>query len=128
MQARLQRKDAAAGYRLVITRYQEQLARIPMRSRDQVMYQLARSPRAGWRAGGCIANSDRSGQTAPEHQQPRRVQFRQGELAFSLGQYAVAEPAYLSLVRPDHANAFPRAIAMYMLGWSRFKQGQFDTA
>lgn len=121
-------QDAAAGYRLVIARYQEQLAAHPNASnRDQVMYQLARAQEQAGELEAALQTLTDLVKQHPSTSNLDEVQFRRGELAFSLGQYAVAEPAYLSLVRPDHANAF-RDRAMYMLGWSRFKQGQFDAA
>ncbi|HET8870591.1 MAG TPA: tetratricopeptide repeat protein, partial [Aquabacterium sp.] len=118
----------AVDYRAVIAGYQEQLAAFPNApNRDQVLYQLARAQEQAGELEAALQTLTQLVQAFPQADNVDEIQFRRGELAFSVGQYAVAEKAYVAVLTDDHLNPYQER-ATYMLGWSRFKLGQFDGA
>ena len=55
------------------------------------------------------------------------AQFRRGELLFTAREYVRAEQAFAQVLRGEAGNAY-RDRALYMQGWSLFKQGRLDDA
>ena len=55
------------------------------------------------------------------------AQFRRGELLFTARDYVRSEQAFAQVLRGDPGNAF-RDRALYMQGWSLFKQARLDDA
>ncbi|MFL6697755.1 MAG: tetratricopeptide repeat protein, partial [Vitreoscilla sp.] len=63
----------------------------------------------------------------PQTRYRDEAQFRRGELLFTLRQYPKAEQAYAMVLTGDKLGPF-RERALYMQGWSRFKQGNLEEA
>ena len=93
---------------------------------DQVLYQLARAYETTGQPEQALATLDRVVQRYPQSPQMDEVEFRRGELLFSLRQYAKAEDAYGAVLREDD-NPY-RQRALYMRGWSLYKQDRLEDA
>ncbi|HEX5357926.1 MAG TPA: tetratricopeptide repeat protein [Aquabacterium sp.] len=115
-------------YRAAIARYQEHLAAHPQApNRDLVLYQLARAQEQAGQLEAALLTLTQLVQAHPDTAYADEAQFRRGELLFSARQYAQAEKAYAAVLEPDRINPY-RDRALYMQGWSRFKQGRLDEA
>ena len=55
------------------------------------------------------------------------AQFRRGELLFTARDYAKAEAAYATVLERDDGERYHER-ALYMQGWSLFKQGRLEDA
>jgi TolA-binding protein len=117
---------SAPDYRAAIARYQDYLKTYPDDpNNDRVLYQLARAHELGGRPEAALATLDRLVATYPDTVHRDEAQFRRGELLFNSGQYARAEQAYAQLVQREAGTPFHDR-ALYMHGWSQFKQGRLD--
>lgn len=115
-------------YRAAIARYQEHLAAYPQdANRDRVLYQLARAQEQAGQLEAALQTLTQLVQAHPDTAYADEAQFRRGELLFSARQYAQAEKAYAAVLDTDRLNPY-RDRALYMQGWSRFKQGRLDDA
>lgn len=115
-------------YRPAIARYQAHLAAYPQApNRDQVLYQLARAQEQAGQLEAALQTLTQLVQAHPDTVYADEAQFRRGELLFSARQYAQAEKAYAAVLEVDRLNPY-RDRALYMQGWSRFKQGRLDDA
>ncbi len=114
-------------YRAAVARYQELLKTFPNSlGNDRVLYQLARAQEQGGDLAAALATLERLVRDYPATGALQEAQFRRGELLFTQADYARAEQAYATvLVQPD-GRFHDRAL--YMQGWSRFKQGKLDDA
>src|SRR6202012_3535513 len=65
--------------------------------------------------------------TYPNTRYRDEAEFRRGELLFTLRQYPKAEQAYTLVLNGQTDNPY-RERALYMQGWSRFKQGNLEEA
>lgn len=146
---------AEPDYRAAIERYQEFLKLYPQDPRnDRVLYQLARAQEQGGELEAALQTLTRLVQAHPGTLHTDEAQFRRGELLFAMRDYAQAEAAYGAVLAhppggaatppPDSAAAASSATAaaeagttrrssfheraLYMQGWSRFKQGRLDDA
>lgn len=120
--------DKTVDYRAVIAGYQEQLASYPNApNRDQVLYQLARAQEQAGELEAAQQTLTTLAHDFPYADNIDEIEFRRGELSFSIGRYADAEKSYSAVLSNDRPNPY-RERATYMLGWSEFKIGQFDNA
>lgn len=120
--------DAPADYRAAVARYQDYLRAYPQDpGNDRVLYQLARAHEQAGDLDAALAVLDRLVQQYPRTATLDEAQFRRGELLFTARRYADAERAYAQVL----ASATPTPYqdrALYMQGWSQFKQARLDAA
>lgn len=118
--------NGAADYRAAIERYQEYLRTYPNDpGNDRVLYQLARAQEQNGELEVSLKTLDRLTAGHPKTIYRDEAQFRRGELLFSTREYARAEQAYATVLAGDTANPF-RERALYMQGWSQFKQAKLE--
>lgn len=94
---------------------------------DLVLYNLAKAYDRRGEIDKVVDTLDRLARNYPRSAHIEDVQFRRGELLFSLGLPAQAAEAYNAIVanRPD--SPFYEK-ALYKLAWSHFKEGHYDAA
>ncbi len=115
-------------YKVAIERYQDYLKNFPNdKNNDKVLYQLSRAYEQNGELEVALKTLDRLVQEHPDTQYLAEAQFRRGELLFSTRQYAAAETAYGTVLKSGERSPFQER-ALYMEGWSRFKQGRLDEA
>jgi len=124
--------EATAGaepdYKAAIARYQEFLAAYPQDTRnDRVLYQLARAQEQGGDLENALKTLTRLVSTFPGTPHADEAQFRRGELLFAMRDYKQAETAYAAVLGSGGASPFVER-ALYMRGWSLFKQGRLEEA
>lgn len=123
---------AAAGaepdYKAAIARYEEFLQAYPQDARnDRVLYQLARAQEQGGDLESALKTLTRLVTTFPGTLHADEAQFRRGELLFTMRDYRQAEAAYAAVLGSGEASPFVER-ALYMQGWSLFKQGRLEDA
>ncbi|HRI18469.1 MAG TPA: tetratricopeptide repeat protein, partial [Burkholderiaceae bacterium] len=119
---------AAPDYRAAIARYQEFLRTYPKDpSNDRVLYQLARAQEQSGQLETALKTLDRLVAQYPATSNRDEAEFRRGELLFTTKDYVNAERAYTQVLRGAADNPY-RDRALYMQGWSRFKQGRLEDA
>jgi TolA-binding protein len=119
---------ADPDYRAAIARYQAFLKAYPADpANDRVLYQLARAHEQGGDLDAALKTLDRLVKDYPATRYALEAQFRRGELLFTARDYPKAEKAYATVLAGDRASPY-RDRALYMQGWSQFKQGRLDDA
>ena len=117
---------SAPDYRLAVTRYQEFLKTYPKDpANDRVLYQLSRAYEQGGDLDTALKTLDRLVADYPATSYRDEAQFRRGELLFTARNYTGAEKAYATVLTAGPANPYHDR-ALYMQGWSTFKQGRLD--
>ena len=117
---------STADYKEAIARYQDFLKTYPNDSgNDRVLYQLARAYELSGDLETSLATLDRLVLLYPTTRYRDEAQFRRGELMFTLRDYPRAETAYLVTTRGDRRSPYYER-ALYMHGWSLFKQGKLE--
>jgi outer membrane protein assembly factor BamD (BamD/ComL family) len=115
-------------YRVAIKRYQDFLAAYPTDpSNDRVLYQLSRAYEQGGDLPAALKTLDRLVKDYPSTRYMDEAQFRRGELLFTARDYPGAEKAYTAVLGAGKDKAYYDR-ALYMHGWSLFKQGRLDEA
>ncbi len=118
--------SGAPDYRVAIARYKDYLEAFPNDpGNDRVLYQLARAQEQGGELEASLKTLDRLVSTYPNTATLEEAQFRRGELLFTLKTYPAAEQAYSAVLTMNGGTAY-RDRALYMQGWSRFKQARLD--
>jgi len=121
-------KLSQADYQRAIGVYQNLLRVYPnYAGNDRVMYQLARAYDEVGDLKQALATLDRLVLSYPHSPYRPEAQFRRGELLFNVRSYADAERAYAQVVARGESSPFHER-ALYMHGWSLFKQGHYDKA
>ncbi len=116
----------APDYKAAIARYQDFLKTYPDDpGNDRVLYQLARAYEQGGDLPTALKTLDRLVKDYPLNRFRDEAQFRRGELLFTARDYANAEKAFATVLAggptvPYHDRA------LYMQGWSQFKQTRLD--
>jgi cellulose synthase operon protein C len=119
---------ASPDYRAAIARYEEYLKAYPHDpSNDRVLYQLARAHEQGGELEAAMATLDRLVAQYPATTHRDEAQFRRGEMLFAMRAYAKAEQAYATVLQGPSSNPYHER-ALYMHGWSLFKQGRLEEA
>ena len=119
---------ADPDYRAAITRYQDYLKAYPKDpGNDRVLYQLARAQEQGGQLEASAKTLDRLVDEFPQTVHRDEAFFRRGELLFSTQDYPRAEKAYATVLASGESSPYHER-ALYMQGWSRFKQGRLDDA
>ena len=117
-----------AEYRDAIEWYQGLLRAYPNRSgNDRVLYQLAKAYEQSGDRTQTLRTLDRLVTAYPGSVYRDEAQFRRGELLFALKSYEASQQAYESIVRQGEATPYYER-ALYMRGWSLFKQQRYDPA
>lgn len=120
------RGNSDPDYRAAIARYRDVLAAYPNDpANDRVLYQLARAYETAGNLETALATLDRLVREYPGTSHRDEAQFRRGELLFSARQYPRAEQAYAIVLKGGEQSPF-RERALYMQGWSLFKQGRLE--
>ena len=115
-------------YRAAVKRYEEFLKAYPDdKGNDRVLYQLARAQEQAGDLETSLKTLDRLAARYPDTLYRDEANFRRGELLFSLRDYARAENAYSTVLASTASTQFNDR-ALYMQGWSRFKQGRLEEA
>jgi tetratricopeptide (TPR) repeat protein len=118
----------APDYKAAIARYQDFLKAYPNDpGNDRVLYQLARAHEQGGDLATALKTLDRLVADYPLNRFRDEAQFRRGELLFTAKDYASAEKAFATVLSggptvPYHDRA------LYMQGWSQFKQARLEDA
>jgi len=119
---------ADPDYRAAIARYQAFLKAYPADpNNDRVLYQLARAHEVGGDLETALKTLDKLVKDYPATRYLDEAQFRRGELLFTARDYPKAEQAYATVLAAGPSNSY-RDRALYMHGWSQFKQGRLDDA
>jgi outer membrane protein assembly factor BamD (BamD/ComL family) len=119
---------ATPDYKQAIARYEEFLKEHPKDpGNDRVLYQLARAQEQGGELETAIKTLDRLVAEYPKTQHFDEAQFRRGEILFAMRDYAKAEAAFNAVMKGDSGNPFQER-ALYMHGWSLFKQARLEEA
>ncbi|HET7764810.1 MAG TPA: tetratricopeptide repeat protein [Burkholderiales bacterium] len=118
----------AREYRDAIRTYEDLLRAYPAYpGNDRVLYQLSHAYDQAGDLGRSLATLDRLVGQYPRSVYRDEAEFRRGELLFTLRRYAEAEQAYGVVIRKGSASAFYER-ALYMHGWSLFKQARLEEA
>ncbi len=118
----------AADYRSAVGRYQEFLKSYPGDpANDRVLYQLARAYDQGGESQTALKTLDRLVQDYPATPLRDEAQFRRGELLFAARNFPGAHKAYATVCASGVSGPYYDR-ALYMQGWSLFKQGRLDDA
>lgn len=119
---------ANPDYKAAIARYQEYLKAFPNDpANDRVYYQIARAYEQGGELENALKTLDTLVAQYPKTPFLEEAQFRRGEMLFSLREYNKAEKAYATVLTGNRQGNFHER-ALYMHGWSLFKQGQVEDA
>lgn len=126
--ANSQAANADPDYRAAVARYQDYLKNYPNDpGNDRVLYQLARAHEQGGQLETALQTLDRLVQDFPHTAYLDEAHFRRGELLFATRHYVKAEQAYASVLSAGPDSTYHDR-AMYMHGWSLFKQARLDEA
>jgi cellulose synthase operon protein C len=113
-------------YKAAVARYEEFLKAYPDDPKnDRVLYQLARAQEQVGDLDKALKTLSTLVAKFPGTQHAGEAQFRRGELLFTTRAYKDAEAAYTAVLQGEDKTAFNER-ALYMQGWSRFKQARLE--
>ncbi|MEO8526083.1 MAG: tetratricopeptide repeat protein [Caldimonas sp.] len=116
----------APDYKAAIARYQDFLKTYPNDpGNDRVLYQLARAYEQGGDLPTALKTLDRLVKDYPLNRFRDEAQFRRGELLFTARDYPNAEKAFATVLAGGPSVPYHDR-ALYMQGWSQFKQARLD--
>lgn len=119
---------ATPDYKAAIARYEDYLKAFPNDpGNDRVYYQIARAHEQGGDLETALKTLDTLVAKYPQTSYLAEAQFRRGELLFTTQNYAKAEQAYAIVLKGDAKGAYHDR-ALYMHGWSLFKQAKVEEA
>ncbi len=115
-------------YKAAIARYEEALAAYPDDPRnDRVLYQLARARESAGQLEASLQTLNMLVSKYPGTVHADEAQFRRGEMLFAMRNYKDAEAAYATVLEKGARTPFTDR-ALYMQGWSLFKQNRPEDA
>lgn len=118
----------ASDYGHAIKWYQDMLRAYPKHpGNDRVYYQLAKAHEQNNDPQQSLKVLDKLVADYPGTAYRDEAQFRRGELLFTLKSWAASQQAYESIVQQGETSPFYER-ALYMHGWSHFKQLHYDAA
>ncbi len=121
-------KLAEPDYREAVARYQDYLRAYPDDAgNDRILYQLARAHEQAGALETALATLERLVAKYPNTAHRDEAHFRRGELLFAMRDYPRAEQAYATVLAGEQDTPYEER-ALYMQGWSRFKQGRLEEA
>ena len=94
---------------------------------DELLYQLAKAYDFSGDSARSLALLERLSSSYPQSAHLLEAEFRKAESYFSAGDYRAAEVAYAGVINYGSASPF-YTNALYMQGWSLFKQGHYQQA
>ncbi len=94
---------------------------------DRVLYQLSKAYDMDGRTDEALATLDQLVTRYPHSTVIPEAQFRRAELLFARSRYRDAEQAYAAVVAGGADSSYAQN-ALYMLGWTQFKQNDYETA
>jgi TolA-binding protein len=94
---------------------------------DRVLYQLARAYELSGQLETSLKTLDRLVTEYPKSRHIDEAQFRRGEVLFTLRDYGKAEQAYATTMRAGEGSPYFER-ALYMHGWTLFKQSRLEEA
>ena len=113
--------NGAPDYKAAIARYQDYLKNYPKDpNNDRILYQMARAYEQSGDLETAQKTLDRLVKDYPATRYASEVQFRRGELLFTVKDYAGAEKAFQTVLAAPEASPFQDR-SLYMLGWSQYK-------
>jgi len=119
---------AAREYRDAVNVYENLLETYPAHpGNDRVLYQLSHAYDQTGDLGHSLATLNRLVTQYPQSVYRDEAEFRRGELLFALGRFPEAERAYGAVLQKGESSSFHER-ALYMQGWSLFKQARLDDA
>ena len=95
--------------------------------RDRILYQLARANEATGEPNKALEILDRLVADHPDSPYFDEAQFRRGEILFFSKRFTEAETAYAAVVADGETSPFFEQ-SLYKLGWTRFKDAEYDTS
>jgi len=112
---------------VAVSAYSGLLAQYPASAKnDQVLYQLSKTYDLKGMRTEHLATLDRIVSEFPTSKYFVEVQFRRGEILFSDAFYEEAQDAFESVI--IHGESDYLTNALYMKGWSQFKQNSYQPA
>jgi len=118
--------SGAREYRDAVKVYEDLLRTYPVHpGNDRVLYQLSHAYDQTGDLGRSLATLDRLVKEYPQSVYHDEAEFRRGEVLFTLRRYAEAEQAYGAVMQKGESSAFHER-ALYMHGWSLFKQARLE--
>ena len=120
--------NGTPDYSAAIAQYRDYLKTYPNApDNDRVLYQLARAQEQGGQLEEGLKTLDLLVTQYPKTRYRDEAEFRRGEILFTLRQYPKAEQAYTLVLNGEKGNPYTER-ALYMQGWSKFKQGNLEEA
>jgi tetratricopeptide (TPR) repeat protein len=118
-------------YKAAIAQYQAVLQQHPKAAgNDRVLYQLARAQEQGGELEAALKTLNLLVAQYPDTVHAEEAHFRRGELLFLTRDYVGAGEAYATVLKsgPAAASSLFGERALYMRGWSLFKQAKLEEA
>lgn len=121
-------KQDEASYRQAIEYYSSLLQDIPARKgNDRLLYQLSRAYDLAGEASNELAVLNRLVYEFSQSPLIEEVQFRRGELFYSSREFVSAVEAYQGVISRGKQGRYYQS-ALYKLGWTQYKLGQYEKA
>jgi TolA-binding protein len=127
-QCQFEDAEARCNFDRAIQLFQALLAADPARSgNDRLLYQIAKAYDLDGRVEQSGAALDRLVHEYPNSEYTIEARFRLGEMRFGQQQYSLAEQEYQAVIAAGEGSAhFDNAV--YMHGWSLFKQSRYQAS
>jgi len=120
-------KAESGNFSSVAQQYEKLIKRYPnSKENEKLYYQLARAYDLSGQLDKELDVLNRLTNDFPDNKHSEEVQFRRGELYFSLNKYKDAERAYSYVLSNKDSPLYERSI--YKHGWALFKQNQLQQA
>ncbi len=120
--------EQEALFAAAITAYEALLRENPdYEPQDSLLYQLSKAYDLNGQNDKSQAVLERLSSTSPESSHAAEANFRRAEHYFVNSNYAKAEMTYAEVIRQGDATPYYTR-ALYMQGWSRFKQDKFEAS
>jgi tetratricopeptide (TPR) repeat protein len=127
----LMAEEAKDELDIAISAYSGLLEKYPERAEnDTVLYQLAKTYELKGEAEKNLETLTRLVTEYPSTRYLSEVQFRRGEILFAWSEYEFAQQAFEAVITAESATEKETFLtnAYYMLGWSIFKQNDYELA
>lgn len=119
---------ATPDYKAALAQYEKVLKEHPKApGNDRVLYQIARAQEQGGDLDAALKTLTRIARDYPDTVHRDEVHFRRGELLFAMRDYVGAGEAYATVLESAATTPFSER-ALYMRGWSLFKQARLEEA